>query len=138
MLPIFRISILLGFAGCLCACVRDQRNHPNISSHTTHPLTDHSSSLLTPQTFQTRYSHLVLPSKLVRGKLKIGLSLGDCNALLRYLERDKGVVVADDKGEVSLSCLACTRRWWLMTGRLDGVKQTGLQDRRVRDECEGM
>ena len=88
-----------------------------IAHLTSNPPTDHSTSLLTPQSFQTRYSPFLLPSKTKANK-KLGLSLGDCRALLRYLERDKGVIVADDKGEVSLN--PCEEMLyddpWLMLG----------------------
>jgi hypothetical protein len=68
------------------------------------PLTP-SAHLLTTSSFLNRYSTSVLPSCSRSGPSKdqeqAGISERDCKILLRYLERDKKVLVADEKGEVS-------------------------------------
>ncbi|KAG7549003.1 hypothetical protein FFLO_03116 [Filobasidium floriforme] len=77
----------------------------NLISHlaSSPPLTP-SAHLLTTSSFLSRYSTMVLPSCSRSGSSKdqeqVGISERDCKILLRYLQRDKKVLVADEKGEV--------------------------------------
>jgi hypothetical protein len=91
----------------LCVMSRThQEAAQNLISHlaSSPPLTS-SAHLLTTSSFLSRYSTLVLPSCSRSGSSKdqeqAGISERDCKILLRYLERDKKVLVADEKGEVS-------------------------------------
>lgn len=75
-----------------------------ISKMITDPPTEHSASLFTPAIFQSRYSLSLLASHMDIAKpnteqLYLGLSERDCKILLRYLARDKEVLVADEDGK---------------------------------------
>lgn len=63
----------------------------------------HSATLLTPHLLIQRYQDILLPSRLKRNKARgVDLSSRDALILLKYLQRDKGVLVSDAVGEVSL------------------------------------
>jgi hypothetical protein len=64
----------------------------------------HSATLLTPHLLIQRYRDILLPSKLQRNKGRgVDLSARDALILLKYLQRDKKVLVGDNVGEVSPS-----------------------------------
>jgi charged multivesicular body protein 7 len=72
------------------------------------PPVTHSAQLLTVQTFNARYGESLLSSRLKgTSSRKARISSGDCRILLRYLSRDKGVLVSDEKGEVRFNIHAC-------------------------------
>ncbi|GHJ84560.1 hypothetical protein NliqN6_0962 [Naganishia liquefaciens] len=74
----------------------------NFSSHIrANPPVTHSATLLTPNLLIQRYGDVLLPSKLKRNKGKgVDLSLRDARVLLKYLQRDKHLLVGDTSGEV--------------------------------------
>lgn len=73
------------------------------------PPVTHSTTLLTPNLLIQRYGEIILPSKLKRNKGKgVDLSLRDARILLKYLQRDKRLLVGDAAGEVCLVSHICS------------------------------
>ncbi|KAJ9104636.1 hypothetical protein QFC21_002134 [Naganishia friedmannii] len=74
----------------------------NFISHLrANPPITHSTMLLSPELLLQRYAQHLLPSKLRHSKGKgVGLSKRDAKALLKYLKRDKRVLVSDSLEEV--------------------------------------
>lgn len=88
-------------AMCLIS-VAIQEASTNFSSHVrANPPVTHSTTLLTPNLLILRYGEVLLPSKLKQNKGKgVDLSLRDARVLLKYLQRDKRILVGDSSGEV--------------------------------------
>ncbi|KAJ9119948.1 hypothetical protein QFC24_005431 [Naganishia onofrii] len=74
----------------------------NLISHLrANPPITHSSLLLTPEILVRRYKHQLLPSHLRHRRGKgVDLSVRDGKVLLKYLKRDKKVLVSDSLDEV--------------------------------------
>ncbi|KAJ9107977.1 hypothetical protein QFC20_003662 [Naganishia adeliensis] len=74
----------------------------NFISHLqANPPVTHSATLLTPHLLIQRYQDILLPSRLKRNKARgVDLSSRDALILLKYLQRDKGVLVSAAVGEV--------------------------------------
>lgn len=71
------------------------------------PPVTHSTTLLTPTLLTQRYGVILLPSKMKPNKGKgVDLSLRDARVLLKYLQRDKRVLVGDASGEVRFLCIS--------------------------------
>jgi hypothetical protein len=100
---------------CLIS-VAIQEASTNFSSYVrANPPVTHSTTLLTPNLLIQRYGELLLPSKLKQNKGKgVDLSLRDARVLLKYLQRDKRILVGDASGEVCICVMdtpLAAKRW---------------------------